>query len=207
MRRKFTAPYGPAAKAVAVAFFICALLAGRRAAGQTPESTDSTAARLLRSSGKRLVLTGNLSVQPNPFRLNAAPLVGYRFGRHTIAGMGPSYVYARNGLAGGTSPQAAPAHLYGGRMFASRRLAGQLFIHAEAEALNHPQQAAADARPRRWTVNPLAGVSWNLNIGQRSLAQLTLLYNFNYHEDSFNRRMYNSPWVFRIGAGVGNSRK
>lgn len=143
------------------------------------------------------MLTGNLGVQPRPFRVNAAPLVGLRFGRHTVAGLGPTYIYARDGLGGHSQP--GPVHVYGGRVFASRRLSGQVFAQAEAEALNHPHSLAAGLR--RWTLNPLAGVSWNIRIGQRSFIQLTALYNFNYQGDAFNRQIYNSPWVFRVGAG------
>jgi hypothetical protein len=100
-------------------------------------------------------------------------------------------------------------HVYGARAFVARRVYKQLFLQAETEALNYPYLIAASGEQtsRQWVVNPLAGLSFNLALGGKSFFQLTVLYNFNYYNDPFNRQLYNSPWIFRLGAGIGNGKK
>jgi hypothetical protein len=129
--------------------------------------------------------------------------------------MGPSYLYnkqglVRSGTSGGTSGGTGkPMHVYGARAFVARRLYKQLFLQGETEALNYPYLIAASGEQtaRQWVVNPLAGLSYNLALGGKSFFQLTVLYNFNYYNDPFNRQLYNSPWIFRLGAGIGNNKK
>jgi len=156
------------------------------------------------------LFSGNMSLGFDPFFINAAPLVGYRFTPHLIGGGGPTYIYHREGLSSPTSSvgsKGEPMHVYGGRIFVARRLYKQLFVQAETEALNYPYLTVGEQKQRDWVVNPLAGLSYNLSLGGKSFFGITVLYNFNYYNNRFNQQLYNSPLIFRLGAGIGNSQK
>ena len=183
--------------------------------GQQPSQNKPS-----RNKPSRWQLAGNVSLQPKPFFINASPLAGYRFNEHWIAGLGPTYTYHKEGLFSAAAPsKGLPMHVYGGRVFLARRLYKPLFAQVETEALNYPYftsaatpsppapAAGGERKARQWVVNPMAGLCYNLALGGKSFFQLTVLYNFNYYNDPFNRQLYNSPWIFRLGAGVGNGKK
>ncbi|MDJ1505748.1 hypothetical protein [Xanthocytophaga agilis] len=67
-----------------------------------------------------------------------------------------------------------------------------LFLQAETEALNYPYFDDREDKRRNWVVNPLAGLSLNINTEGKSFFQITVLYNFNYNNE-FNKQLYNSP--------------
>ncbi|MDJ1484195.1 hypothetical protein QNI16_27095 [Cytophagaceae bacterium YF14B1] len=161
-----------------------------------------------KSKNSPWVFAGNVSFQIKPLLINASPLLGYKFTDNLVAGLGPTYIYNKEGLV---SPVATskpgPMHVYGGRVFVARRLYKPLFLQAETEALNYPYFDDREDKRRDWVVNPLAGLSLNMNTGGKSFFQITVLYNFNYNNNDFNKQLYNSPWVFRLGAGLSGGKK
>lgn len=137
---------------------------------------------------------GTVSMQFNPTFINISPLISYKATSKLIVGGGGSYMYAESQGDGSK-------HIYGGRVYAAHRLVGMLSAQLEAEALNHSlQNSTTDTHPREWVCNPLAGVSYALPVSKHTFLQLTVLYNFNYSHNTFNRQLYHSPWIFRVGA-------
>ncbi|MDJ1505202.1 hypothetical protein [Xanthocytophaga agilis] len=166
-----------------------------------------------KSKNSPWVFAGNVSFQIKPLLINASPLLGYKFTDNLVAGLGPTYIYNNEGLVSPavtskpSSSKPGPMHVYGGRVFVARRLYKPLFLQAETEALNYPYYDDREDKKRDWVVNPLAGISLNMNMGGKSFFQITVLYNFTYNNNAFNKQLYNSPWIFRLGAGLGGKTK
>ncbi|MDJ1498592.1 hypothetical protein QNI19_37000 [Cytophagaceae bacterium DM2B3-1] len=174
---------------------------------QTPSDSLYTRRHEAGKKESPWVFAGNVSFQIKPLLINASPLLGYKFTDNLVAGLGPTYIYNKEGLVSPVvNSKPGPMHVYGGRVFVARRLYKPLFLQAETEALNYPYFDGREEKRRDWVVNPLAGVSLNMNTGGKSFFQITVLYNFNYNNE-FNKQLYNSPWVFRLGAGLGGGKK
>ncbi|MDJ1470207.1 hypothetical protein [Xanthocytophaga flava] len=180
---------------------------------QTPSDSLYTRRHEAGKKESPWVFAGNVSFQIKPLLINASPLLGYKFTDNLVTGLGPTYIYNKEGLVSPlvsskpSSSKPGPMHVYGGRVFVARRLYKPLFLQAETEALNYPYFDDREDKRRDWVVNPLAGLSLNMNTGGKSFFQITVLYNFNYNKNEFNKQLYNSPWVFRLGAGLGGGKK
>ncbi len=143
---------------------------------------------------------GNFWLQfGNVTYVEIAPIVGYRLTPQLQVGAGVSYQYYRVrdffNMNGGLSTST-----YGGRAFGRYFLYSNLFLHAEAEALNLPYVSYLNVPSgelvRGWVPALLGGGGYSFPIGQRGALQMTILYNVLWER---NRSFNASPWVTRMG--------
>lgn len=89
---------------------------------------------------------------------------------------------------------------YGASIFGRYKVTPQVFAQAEYEYLNYEYYNFNLSKDRDSSNSVFLGGGVSSPIGQNSSMYATALYNVNYDDDN---SPYDSPWVIRIGVGVG----
>jgi len=153
---------------------------------------------------ERILVGGNLgaSFGSNFTSIYLAPNVGYLVTPKWIAGFGVIYQY-RNDKR--TNPN-IETNDWGITLFSRYQVYGPVFVHVEYEYLNFefvqsftPTEVITD---RKGYNSVLLGGGIAQPLGGKGVFLVSVLYNVTYDEDEAIRP-YNSPWVIRIGIGVG----
>lgn len=130
--------------------------------------------------------------------VDLSPIVGYRISRQVTAGAGLTYRYLRDGRY---DPEITTSD-WGGSVFGEFHVVPQLFFHAEYEYLNYEVPLVLGGTSRSNASSFLVGVGAGQAVGGRVATYAAVLYNVTY-DDTDPNRPYDSPWVFRVGVGVG----
>lgn len=147
---------------------------------------------------ERLVFGGTfqLHVDRNT-KVDLNPELSYRLNRNLEAGVGGTY---RLTVASKELPQSmADPNVMGVRGFVEHKLIGNFYVHGEYEGLKSSIRMNSDRPLRDWHYSFLAGLERRFNLKGKFQGQAQVLYNFN----SQHNPLYNSPWVFRVGFGIG----
>lgn len=147
-----------------------------------------------RSFRERLTFGGNGAFQLGTITLiGGTPQVGYRVTENVMVGIGGTYYYNRWKDIGYTQ------HLYGGNLWARRKLFSRVFVHVESEHINI--EAFGPLLPeagRRWVDMLWVGGGYYQGVTDRLGAGITLLYDVS--ENSLNP--YDNPTI-RGGLSLG----
>ena len=147
-----------------------------------------------RSFRERLTFGGNGAFQLGTITLiGGTPQVGYRVTDNMMVGLGGTYYYNRWKDIGYTQ------HLYGGSLWARRKLFARVFAHVESELINI--EAFGPLLPeagRRWVDMLWVGGGYYQGVTDRLGAGITILYDIN--ENSLNP--YDNPTI-RGGVSFG----
>ncbi len=91
---------------------------------------------------------------------------------------------------------------YGGGLFARYFLIPQLFVQGEYDYLSY-EYIDLDYDTVRTSANALlGGGGYSMPMGPHAAFNATILYDL-LHDSGDPYRPYDSPWVFRVGVGVG----
>lgn len=147
----------------------------------------------------RIYFGGNLGLQFGTItNIEVSPLVGYRFTNDFSAGMGITYIYFKQKIAGFDDFE---TNIYGYRFFARHNLQEQFYATAEYENLSLEFRNSNDFSVRReWVPGAFVGGGYFQPIGRRAGFNIAVLYNVLYDAQ---KSPYNSPWVFRLGLTAG----
>lgn len=152
------------------------------------------------------------------FNANIGPALGYQLTERIAAG--PGLTYAFNSISfpdfyrAAGYPNSIQLHSLGVKVFAQVRIIDQFFLHGEyevtraqtyAERLVNAQQVEIFKVSRTYQT-PLAGVGYRQNIGERTAADIVVLYNFNDGFDAQGNQLspYSQPvirfnFLYRLG--------
>lgn len=146
-------------------------------------------------------------------RIEISPIIAYEVGRVFMAGIGFSYLYARDRYTNNVTGQTIiyQNNMYGGRIFARvipiRNVLSNgdgFFIHGEFEMLNlEAPYSSSTVIPERYTVpGYIAGLGYQQAIGRRSFTYLSVLWNFNTDTPQDRPYPYYNPLI-RFGFLIG----
>ncbi len=144
--------------------------------------------------GKRLVFGGNFNIgKTDPFSLDLAPLIGYRFNKLFTAGISGSYriQFERDILQLSQGDET----VYGYSVFLSHQVYRNFigYLEGENKALSVQNESG---RTTTWEKGLLTGIGRQFNFGHGKSIQILVLYNFLYQNDN---ELYNSPLMFKTG--------
>lgn len=152
---------------------------------------------------------GGIGIQFGSYtRLDFSPLIAYEVNKIFMAGIGFSYLYARDRYPNGYIQQ---ANMYGGRVFVRlipiRNVLSNgdgFFIHGEFEMLNVESPSSSNkVIPVRYNVpGYIAGLGYQQAIGRRAFTYLSVLWNFNTNTPPDRPYPYYNPLV-RFGFLIG----
>lgn len=91
---------------------------------------------------------------------------------------------------------------YGAGLFARYHFIPQVFAQAEYDFLNYEYYTLSGSTERDSANSLLGGGGFSQPLGDHAAFHFTVLYDFLY-DSGDPYRPYNSPWVYRIGVGVG----
>jgi len=91
---------------------------------------------------------------------------------------------------------------YGASVFGRYNLTPRLFAQAEYEYLKYEYYRANLTKDTDTANSLFLGGGVTAPLGGRTSMYFTALYNVNYDDDAFVSP-YSSPWVLRLGVGVG----
>jgi len=94
------------------------------------------------------------------------------------------------------------ANDYGASVFAQVWTVRNLFLQAEYSYENYEYPLTEGGTERTGYNSFLAGVGFSQSMGRGAGMYASVLYNFNYDENDL-LNPYSSPWVYRVGFGVG----
>lgn len=136
---------------------------------------------------------GGFSGGTGYFIVNVSPQVGYKITEKYSAGVGLIYQYVRF-----TDLQESVSN-YGYNIFNRYNFTNQFFGYAEYERLSF--QLDIDNESRRGFDSVFIGAGFSNPLGGRASLNASVLYNILYGDGTDSP--YQSPWVFRVGIGVG----
>ncbi len=126
-----------------------------------------------------------------------SPLVGYRVDDRLSVGGSLIYRYRSDDRYG----RDLTTNDYGASVFGRYTIKGPFFVQAELEQLSYEYIRTNLTTARTDATSLFAGGGVSYPISPNVSAFATALYNFSYGSQSPSP--YSSPWVFRIGVGVG----
>lgn len=91
---------------------------------------------------------------------------------------------------------------YGAGLFARYHFIPQVFAQGEYDFLNYEYPTLSGGKERDTIHSLLGGGGFSQPLGNHVALHFTVLYDFLYDSGDLYRP-YNSPWVYRIGVGVG----
>ncbi len=151
---------------------------------------------------------GGLGLQFGNFtRIDLSPMVAYEVGKVFMAGIGFSYLYARDRY----DNYIQQANMYGGRVFVRLIPARNIFsngdgffIHGEYEILNvEAPNSSSIVIPVRYNVPAyIAGVGYQQAISRRAFSYISVLWNFNTSYPADRPYPYYNPLI-RFGVLIG----
>ena len=176
-----------------------------------PAPTKRDSADMLTKKDK-LVYGFNLGSGPNIsstfISIDISPWIGYRATKALTVAGGLSYQYYNIGYLLNTDNNIHhyETAIYGGRVFAQYTFLRSFFGQAEYEILNVPRRlingdftnSLGNSGGHTIIENPLIGVGYRSEIGERSYTVLTLLYAIDYNNGG-SGNIYNSPLILRFG--------
>lgn len=135
--------------------------------------------------------------------VEVSPLVGFRVTQKLDAGISLLYRWRTDDRF---EPSVDTSD-YGVTLFGRLRVVHNFFLEADWESVNwesirfdpSTEQVTTD---RETTTSFLAGGGYYQPLGALTSLAFSALYNFSYDEDD-PFEPYGSPWVFRVGIGVG----
>ncbi|MCH7411488.1 hypothetical protein MM239_19020 [Belliella sp. DSM 111904] len=149
----------------------------------------------------RLVYGGTLQLHVDrSTNLDLNPEISYRMKKDLEFGLGGTY---RLNVQTKDLPNAIKQpNVLGYRGFVNQKVFKSLYVHGEYESLSNTLMTKDRQLDNIWYGSFLGGLQKRFRLKGKSYGQVLLLYNFHYRENP----MYNSPWVFRVGFEVSNSR-
>lgn len=144
----------------------------------------------------RIYYGGSLGLQFGSITsVNIAPNIGYKLTPRLSAGIGITYIYAKdNRYANSYS-----INYYGGSIFSRLKITDNIFAHAEYEALTLKAENQFTGDVVKTSVpNLYIGGGYRQAIGTNSSFNILILYNVNESRYS----PYSNP-IIRLGFGVG----
>jgi hypothetical protein len=127
-----------------------------------------------------------------------SPLVGFRVTPRLDAGLSLMYRWRSDDRF---EPSLDTSD-YGGTLFGRFRIVPNVFLEADFESLNWEYLKSDLSTDRETTTSFFAGGGYYQPLGGRAGLSVSALYNFSYDEDD-PFEPYGSPYVFRVGFGVG----
>jgi hypothetical protein len=137
---------------------------------------------------EKLFVGGNLSLGfsgyngASSFSFYISPVIGYHVTDKFNVAAGP--LYSRYSLNYGSNSAKFTQNIWGGRIFAQYQLINSIYIHAEYESMNVLSEQAyqqSNYKLTQWIGNPMIGVAFVNNSGERFFQSFTLLYNTNWN--------------------------
>lgn len=129
--------------------------------------------------------------------VSVSPLVGYRIDDRITVGGSLIYRYRSDDRFG----RDLSTNDYGASVFGRYAIAGPFFAQAEVEQLSYEYVRSNLTTTRTDATSIFAGGGVAQPIGGRATAFATVLYNLSYGSQSPSP--YSSPWVIRVGIGIG----
>ncbi len=130
--------------------------------------------------------------------VEVSPLVGFRVTPRLDAGLSLMYRWRSDDRY---EPSLDTSD-YGGTLFGRFRIVPNVFLEADWESINWEYVNSDLSTDRETTTSILAGGGYYQPLGGRAGLSVSVLYNFSYDEDD-PFEPYGSPYVFRVGFGVG----
>lgn len=130
--------------------------------------------------------------------VEVSPLVGFRVTPRLDAGLSLMYRWRSDDRY---EPNLDTSD-YGGTLFGRFRIVPNVFLEADFESVNWEYVRSDLSTDRETTTSFLAGGGYYQPLGGRAGLSVSVLYNFSYDEDD-PFEPYGSPYVFRVGFGVG----
>jgi hypothetical protein len=135
--------------------------------------------------------------------IEIAPLVGAWLSPQVSVGGSLIFRYRNDAIvrmSGGDIDSVSTTD-YGGSVFGRYFLWEPLYVHAEIEYLSYEYADFDFTTERDDFTSVFVGGGAATGIGGRSSVYVQMLYNLSYSDDELSP--YGSPWVVRIGIGVG----
>jgi len=126
-----------------------------------------------------------------------SPLIGYRVDDRLSVGGSLIYRYRSDDRFG----RDLSTNDYGASVFARYTVAGPFFVQGELEQLSYEYIRSNLTTTRTNATSFFAGGGVSHPLGRNVTVFATALYNFSYGSQSPSP--YSSPWVIRLGVGVG----
>ncbi len=143
----------------------------------------------------RLFLNGNIAIQStDPVILDANIQLGYQCTKSLATGIGLIFREQINNRD--STSLTGDAH--GFSSFASYDIAKGFFIYSEYQLVKNTSLFQESNLPSRWQYAALLGAGRKFNISKKISLSVSLLYDFNYKNNTLNQR----PLVPRIGYNV-----
>lgn len=147
---------------------------------------------------EKVYIGGNFGLQfGNTTIVNIAPQFGYRITDKLSSGLGITYIYYK--YKDPIYNYSFSTDIYGGSIFARYLIYQNLFAYSEYEQLSFEvYDYFQNNIKRQWIPAMFVGGGYSQPIGDRSFAQITLLYDII--QDRYSP--YQNP-IIRIGFGFG----
>jgi hypothetical protein len=123
-------------------------------------------------------------------------MVGYRFTPRLAAGVQLTYRYSNFSWYGDDQT----THDWGGDLFADYTVWRNFFVSGEYEYLRYEYPTNAGSIEDSCS-SFLVGGGYTSPLGQHTSMMVSALYNLSYSDNEPSP--YGSPWVLRLGIGVG----
>ena len=127
-----------------------------------------------------------------------SPSLGFYPVEKLATGLRLTYRYRNDGRY---SPSLSSSD-YGGGVFARYHFVPFLFVQGEYDYLSYEYYTIGGRKERTSDDALLGGGGFSQPLGDHAVLHFTGLYDFFYDDDD-PYRAYDSPWVFRVGVGVG----
>ena len=173
-----------------------AIVAPRAASGQDPDPGGGFAGPPVASSNLFVGGTLGLSFGDVDY-VEIAPLVGTWLSPQVSVGGSLIFRYRNDDRYG----ESLSTTDYGGSIFGRYFVWEALYLHTEVEYLSYEYAYFDLTTERDDYTSVFVGGGAATAIGGRSSVYAEVLYNLSYADDEPSP--YNSPWVVRVGVGVG----
>ncbi len=143
----------------------------------------------------RLFLNGNITIQSTaPVILDSNIQLGFKWNKSFSTGIG---LIIREQLSNRDST-ALTGDAHGISLFANYDIMKGFFIYAEYQLVKNKSLFQESVTPANWQYAALAGIGRRFNLSPKVSLSVSLLYDFNYKNNTLNQR----PLTPRIGYNI-----